>query len=262
MTSDVGDFSAKIRELYALTADLEKLAEEKGYPSRHFTPDGHMVGSIGEVVAAEEYELQLLEASHPVHDAVDVRGRLVQIKATQGDRISISDCPDYLIVLKITQDGRFVEIYNGPGRLAWELAGKKQKTGQRPIALSKLRKVAAVVNRGDRIPSKVDRAMSRFCEERQQEFADASCVGNLLQASYEACLVVADYAERAAGLDKEDLLEASSRFLERLSDWQLLGVFSWHVRRDYWVEDSLAESVSSGAMVRIAVEWLRRDSYM
>ena len=39
----------KIRELYRITAELE----EK-YPGRCFTPDGHLVGSIGEVYAAEK----------------------------------------------------------------------------------------------------------------------------------------------------------------------------------------------------------------
>ena len=46
----------KIRELYRITAELE----EK-YPGRRFTPDGHLVGSIGEVYAAEKYGLTLLE---------------------------------------------------------------------------------------------------------------------------------------------------------------------------------------------------------
>ena len=34
----------KIRELYRITAELEKK-----YPGRCFTPDGYLVGSIGEV---------------------------------------------------------------------------------------------------------------------------------------------------------------------------------------------------------------------
>ncbi|WP_251158233.1 DUF6998 domain-containing protein [Caniella muris] len=47
-----------IRELYAVTNRLGAL-----YPGRHFTPDGHMVGSLGEVVAAEHYGLKLFTAS-------------------------------------------------------------------------------------------------------------------------------------------------------------------------------------------------------
>ena len=42
----------KIRELYAITTELESL-----YPGRKFTIDGHLVGSIGEVLVAERYGL-------------------------------------------------------------------------------------------------------------------------------------------------------------------------------------------------------------
>ena len=42
-----------------------------------------MVGSIGEVLVAENCGLQLLPASHETHHAVVPDGRYVQIKATQ-----------------------------------------------------------------------------------------------------------------------------------------------------------------------------------
>ena len=110
----------KIRELYRITAELE----EK-YPGRCFTPDGHLVGSIGEVYAAEKYGLTLLEASSEKHDATSADGRLVQIKITQTDRVSIYSEPDYLIVMKMKHDGSIVEIpINGSiGTLQLEEAG-------------------------------------------------------------------------------------------------------------------------------------------
>ena len=40
--------SEKIKELYRITAELERR-----YPGRKFTIDGHLVGSIGEVIVAE-----------------------------------------------------------------------------------------------------------------------------------------------------------------------------------------------------------------
>lgn len=123
----------KLRELYTLVAELEK-----EYPGRHFTPDGHMLGSIGEVYAAEKYGLKLYEASHPVHDAVTADGREVQIKLTQTNRVSLYECPEYLIVLKIDREGIISEIYNGPGIEPWNMAGKMCKNGQRTISVSKL----------------------------------------------------------------------------------------------------------------------------
>ncbi|MEE0027623.1 MAG: hypothetical protein U0J70_08535, partial [Atopobiaceae bacterium] len=46
------ELSSIIGEIYKLTNRLEAM-----YPGRHFTPDGHLVGSIGEVHAAEKYGL-------------------------------------------------------------------------------------------------------------------------------------------------------------------------------------------------------------
>jgi hypothetical protein len=142
-----GALREAIRELYAVTGRLEAM-----YPERKFTPDGHMVGSLGEVVAAEMHSLELFEASHPVHDAVAPDGRLVQVKATQGSRVALTDEPDYLIVLKLRRDGTFDEVYNGPGGPAWAAAGKMQKTGQRHISLSRLAELDASVPEGGRIP--------------------------------------------------------------------------------------------------------------
>lgn len=126
--------ATKIRKLYAITQELEQL-----YPGRKFTPDGHLVGSIGEILVAEHYSLTLLPNSSKTHDAVAKDGTLVQIKATQTDRIAISSEPQHLIVIRIFHDGSWEEIYNGPGAIAWQHAGKMQKNGQRPISLSKLR---------------------------------------------------------------------------------------------------------------------------
>ena len=43
-----------VPELLQITKALEALA-----PGRHFTPDGHLVGSIGEAVAAARHALEL-----------------------------------------------------------------------------------------------------------------------------------------------------------------------------------------------------------
>ena len=136
-----------VSSIYEAVAELEDL-----YPGRHFTPDGHMVGSLGEVVASEWYDIELYEASHPVHDAFAPDGKQVQIKATQSGKIGMGDEPQYLIVLKLGRNGEFTEIYNGPGKAAWEAAGKRQKTGQCHISLSKLKALSAQVDENKRVP--------------------------------------------------------------------------------------------------------------
>lgn len=137
----------KIKQLYEISAELERL-----FPGRHYTPDGHMIGSIGEALAASYYGLELFTASAETHDAKAADGRLVQVKATQISRIALSSEPQWLLVLRIHRDGTFSEEYNGPGKLAWEHCGKMQKNGQRPISLAKLRILQVEVPDSTRLP--------------------------------------------------------------------------------------------------------------
>ena len=112
------------------------------YPGRSFTPDGHMVGSIGEVVAAEALGLTLYPPSKAIHDAYDANGD-VQIKMTAGKAVSMYSCCDRLVVLSVISPEAAEVVYDGPGEPAWDRAGPLQKNGQRKISLAKLRAVAA-----------------------------------------------------------------------------------------------------------------------
>lgn len=124
----------RLQDIYRAVEELERL-----FPGRAFTPDGHMVGSIGEAWASWMYGLRLLPSSTETHDAEGPNGTLIQIKATQGDRIALSSEPKHLIVLKIQTNGLASEIYNGPGATAWGAAGRIQKNGQRPISVNRLK---------------------------------------------------------------------------------------------------------------------------
>ncbi|WP_283179035.1 hypothetical protein [Gemmobacter sp. 24YEA27] len=122
-------------------ADIYRAAEalSAACPGRKFTPDGHLVGSIGEVVAAEPLGLTLYPGSHPGHDAVDADGRDVQIKMTGGKSVSLYATCDRLVVLKVISPEEAEVVYDGPGAPAWDAAGAMQKNGQRPISLARLR---------------------------------------------------------------------------------------------------------------------------
>ena len=144
------DVARLVRELYAIVRQLEAL-----FPGRRFTPDGHLVGSIGEVLAARRYGLRLLPQSTEGHDAEAAGGRLVQIKATQRRSIGLRSSPDHLIVLRLHPDGGVTEIFNGPGGPVWEQSGRMQKNGQRAIGLSKLEAIMERIPPVERLPQVV-----------------------------------------------------------------------------------------------------------
>jgi hypothetical protein len=144
---DSARFPEIIKQIYSLVSELETMFE-----GRHFTPDGHMVGSIGEALAAHNYGLQLLAASTKGHDAVK-DGKHIEIKATQGSSVAFRSSPEHALVLKINKDGSFAEIYNGPGERIWaQFAGKKlPSNGQFQISLSKLKELNSLVTQRERI---------------------------------------------------------------------------------------------------------------
>lgn len=143
---------AKMMAVRERVKDLSNIVNEleADFPGRKFTLDGHLVGSIGEVMAAYYYGIELYRASTERHDGI-VNGREIQVKITQGDRIIMSDEPDYLIVLYLRHDGEIFEIYNGKGNWPWRFASNPTKRNVKHITTSKLMKLDADVLDEDRI---------------------------------------------------------------------------------------------------------------
>lgn len=126
-----------VAKLYEAVAELKQ-----AYPGRHFTLDGHLVGSIGEVVARETFGFDLLAASFPNHDAKCSQRGFVQVKITAGKSIALRGACDHLIVLRILSPEEAEVVYDGKGGPVWEKAGKLQKNGQRQIRLRHLAALA------------------------------------------------------------------------------------------------------------------------
>jgi hypothetical protein len=124
MPCDDKRFPQLIQNLYRIVGELEAM-----FPGRPFTPDGHMVGSLAECFAEYYYGLNLYVCSYPGHDA-HTADCDVEIKATQGNSVSLRSGPDPLLVLRLLRDGSFEEIYNGPGA-----KGASLKKGAVPIIL-------------------------------------------------------------------------------------------------------------------------------
>lgn len=133
-----------IGDLLRTTDRLNRLFE-----GRPFTPDGHLVGSIGEVVAEYVYGLRLAPCSTPQFDAWTQDGRTVQVKLTGERGTSFGfrwssgmkeSLAELLICLKLSKHG-FEEIYNG--QFPIELLADKldQKNGQVPLSVVRLKAI-------------------------------------------------------------------------------------------------------------------------
>lgn len=48
-------FQSQVKNIYKAVSELEAM-----FPGRSFTPDGHMVGSLGECLVADAYNLKLM----------------------------------------------------------------------------------------------------------------------------------------------------------------------------------------------------------
>lgn len=145
-TMDSVRFPALIAQLYSVVGELEAMF------GRLFTPDGHMVGSIGEALAAHFYGLTLTSCSTKGCDAT-LGDKRIEIKATQGARVAFRCAPQHLLVLKIERDGSFDVVYNGDGARVWETVAHKPmpSNGQLSVSISTLKRLDALVPDSERI---------------------------------------------------------------------------------------------------------------
>jgi len=147
---DQSKFQLLVKNIYSIVSELEDM-----FPGRHFTPDGHMVGSLGECLVADAYNLKLMPASNAGFDAISPCGQKVEIKATQSKSVAFRSCPDHTIIIKINRDGTFDEYFNGPGLIIWNQFKDKNtpSNGQFQISLTRVKTLSEQVALSDRLPS-------------------------------------------------------------------------------------------------------------
>ncbi|SRR6266481_633929 len=141
-------FSELLKQIYSAVAGLEEM-----FPGRHFTPDGHMVGSFGEAIATYHDGIELYPAGRAVFDGRK-DGREIQIKATQRENVDLKPADGgMLLVLKLEQNGSFDEVYNGDADRVWALLShrKATKAGEKSISLKQLRTLQKGVRDGDKV---------------------------------------------------------------------------------------------------------------
>lgn len=133
---------------------------QQNFSNRQFTIDGRLVGDIGEIIAAAEFDISLDETSQAKHDGVTSDGRKVQIKATFKDSLTFRTEPDYYLGLRLFRDGRHEVVFNGPGKVITAAFGHRQGFGEALLSfpVSRLRELSATVAEEDRIPLRMPRA--------------------------------------------------------------------------------------------------------
>ena len=153
----------------ALTAAIQKMFEAQrdlcgAFPKRPFTPDGRMIGDIGEAIAEIDYQVTVDPKSRKDWDGkregVCEGCREVQIKATQKDSVDLKEPPDSgcLLVFKILRDGSWECCYNGDIGRVWKSLGenKASKSGEKSINVDALKKLNQAVEGCDRIALRQD----------------------------------------------------------------------------------------------------------
>jgi len=157
MHTDVGDALASI------FAGIEKL-QACCRDGRRFTIDGRLVGDIGELIAARDFDIRLDPKSGKTHDGCLTQdpARRVQVKATFQDQLTFGREPMLYLGLKLYRDGRYDVIFNGPGRVVAEAFSHRRHIGEKLLRLpiSRLRELDRVVNEGDRVPARARQMMS------------------------------------------------------------------------------------------------------
>lgn len=148
---------------------LAKAKNAKNAPEMTFALDGRLVGDIGELIAAEVFNLELLGTSSTNIDARTTAGleRKVQIKATfQKDGLSIKYGRDSFIGLQLDEHGKFRVIYNGQASTVMQYlkapasAGKQGRTNAghklEPLTLEAWAVLNLAVAARDRIPRRIN----------------------------------------------------------------------------------------------------------
>jgi hypothetical protein len=127
------------------------------FPLRQFTIDGRLVGDIGEIIAAAEFEVDLDIVGAAGYDGTTSDGRRVQIKCTFQDALTFGRTPDLYLGLKLYRDGRHEVIFNGPGRIIFDEFRGRAGIGERLLRFpnNRLRELSATVPEAERIRPRI-----------------------------------------------------------------------------------------------------------
>jgi len=104
----------------------------------------NLIGDYGEYVAINHYNLKQVETGTAGFDAINGRGKTVQIKTIRNTTTSIkfSKGADYLLVISLENNADWKELYYGPMEKVKKFISYPNKKGEFTVNISKLKKIA------------------------------------------------------------------------------------------------------------------------
>lgn len=133
------------------------------FPKKRFTLDGRLVGDIGEALAEQLYDITVFDHLERHHDARTSDGRLVQVKATMQNALTFpaDHVPDYYLGLRIDAKGKVTEIFNGPGKIAYEGIKNRKvpKTNLHSISIGALKELNKRVPDYDKVKKRANNSL-------------------------------------------------------------------------------------------------------
>ncbi|HRY36347.1 MAG TPA: hypothetical protein P5230_00490 [Candidatus Magasanikbacteria bacterium] len=139
----------------SLNLAIKKLFEAQDilhsvFPKKPFTPDGRIVGDIGEAIAEIYY---CVEVDNKLRkdwdgtrtDLLDLEYREVQIKATTKEETYLKKPPHegILLVFKIHENGQWNCVYNGSIMAVWDSLNHKKDINGKIISFKELAKISS-----------------------------------------------------------------------------------------------------------------------
>lgn len=125
---------AILASIFASQKALKALAPEYKWAGL-----GNLLGDFGELIAIEHYGLEKAPSGSSGYDATTPEGETVQIKTNfAANQIGFRGEADLLLVVGVSEDGSWQELYYGPFSSVQERARYSARDNKSMIAISKL----------------------------------------------------------------------------------------------------------------------------
>ena len=123
--------------IYSLQNALRELA-----PEFRWSGLGNLLGDYGEFIALEYYDLDKAPSGSAGFDAIDSKGKTVQVKTCHSSKqIGYRGEADLMLVIYVGDDGKWEERYYGDFNLIKEHSRYSARDNKHMVSLTKIKKI-------------------------------------------------------------------------------------------------------------------------